>query len=260
MLRLITYMVPSVPRAFYEHAAARLEARLGPTRLAVDSVRSGPLDGGPLRDGTVDLAFLCGASVLELADAALAVVPLVAAVAEGSAGPRYTSQVIVSREAAATGLGELRGARFAYNDAGSLSGVWSVATRLAELGADWSFFGAVAASGSHVASVERVVEGAADVAGIDSIVLARLRASEPALTERVRVIEGLGPYPAPPLVARSGLPAEIQAAVVDALCDPTWGAGLRSWGVSGFAPVGLADYEACRQALAPGWALGPPPG
>jgi len=61
--------------------------------------------------------------------------------------------------------------------------------KLAEWGADESFFDNVFCSGSHLNSIEAVLSGKADAAAIDSNVL-RIRFREaPALRNKLRVIE-----------------------------------------------------------------------
>jgi len=79
---------------------------------------------------------------------------------EGGCGAQYQS-AFVAREAAQT----LEGARFAYNELGSLSGYLAPDQDLAKgIGGT---FASVIETGSHRASVAAVAEGRADVAAID---------------------------------------------------------------------------------------------
>ena len=72
----------------------------------------------------------------------------------------------------ARSLGELRGLVWAYNDRQSLSGWFRMLERLEALGAvrePESFFSRVfETSGSHVASIDLVARGEADVSAVDS--------------------------------------------------------------------------------------------
>jgi ABC-type phosphate/phosphonate transport system substrate-binding protein len=52
-----------------------------------------------------------------------------------------------------------------------LSGYYSLLNKLAESGADESFFDNILCSGSHLNSIEAVLSGKADAAAIDSNVL-----------------------------------------------------------------------------------------
>jgi len=259
-LRLVTYLVPSVPKPFYDKVADHLSRRLGrPASLAVDRSRSGPHGGGPLGRGEADVAFLCGSAVGAAGTDLTVLAAAVPAGARGGGEPVYWSDVVVAAGSDAGAFEDLRGRAFAYNDPGSLSGVWSVAARLLESGAGWEFFGRVERSGSHLESVGRVAAGGVDAAAIDSIVLERLAVDEPALAGRVRTLVALGPYLAPPVVARGDLEPPLREAVRAALLEPALADAVRDDGFAGFAPVSPAAYrwQAARLRAAAGL---PPPG
>lgn len=263
-LRLITYLVPAVPLELYEAVAAHLESRLGqPVSLAVDSTRSGPEPGGgPLADGSADLAFVCSLAVLELAPPqgpgrhvlGAAVPSHVRAGGE----PRYWSDLVLAPDVEAGSFTDLVGGSLAYNDERSLSGLWALAARLAEGGRDWSFFGDVRRSGGHLQSLALLSAGDVDVAAIDSIVFERVCAQQPELCKGLRRLEALGPFPSPPLVTRADLPAAQRRAILEALLEPALGAAMRPFGFSGFAPLGAEPFERWRPHLERGLALGVP--
>lgn len=220
-------------------------------------VRVGFVEGRPWRAqlgmldaGEAQLAFICGLPYVRRAER---LVPLAAPVQAGEryAGrPVYFSDVIVQRASAYTRFDELRGARWAYNEPGSLSGYAMVQAHLARIGAPDGFFGAAVETGAHLASLRAVAAGEADAAAIDSTVLDLARRDDPALVGRVRAVASLGPYPAPPFVAARGLPAELRArlrAAIVALHERAEGrAALASAGLAGFAPVDDADYDPVR--------------
>ena len=61
-LRFITYLVPSLPRDFYEAVATRVASRLGrEATLEVDMSRSGPIGDpeNPFAHERTDVGFLC---------------------------------------------------------------------------------------------------------------------------------------------------------------------------------------------------------
>lgn len=94
--------------------------------------------------------------------------------APGCDGPRYAAHVVVREADPARSLGDLRGARLSVNGGDSYSGfhVWR---HLLPAGEDApSFFGRVAATGSHRASVRSVLAGEADACAVDCVTHALL--------------------------------------------------------------------------------------
>jgi ABC-type phosphate/phosphonate transport system substrate-binding protein len=241
----------------YLAIADHLAARLGiVVTLRSWSSRSGPAPGGPdpFARAEADIGFLCAPSLLWLEEQGSAELLEVAPVhrdPRNGGRPVYFAEIVVANHSPAQRLEELRGARFAYNDDVSLSGYFSVLERLAEAGEDSSFFGAYVHAGSHLASLEQVAAGSADVAAIDSHVLEVVRERNPKIG--VRVIETLGPFAVQPVVARAGLDSTLRAAVATALSDmhETHAARflLRHHRIERFAPVERAAYRRERDRL-----------
>jgi ABC-type phosphate/phosphonate transport system substrate-binding protein len=258
-LRLLTYLAPSVPLAFFEVLAKLLEGALGcPTTLSQETATSGPPKGqrDPFSAGLADVGFVCSPAFLWMRDQSspsVELVPAAPVIADPRANgrPVYFSDVVVRRDSPARSLSALRGRSWAYNDACSLSGYFSLLRELARRGESTRFFSELRCSGSHLDSLELVASGAVDAAAIDSSVL--LLAARRGLARDLRVIESWGPFPIQPVVARATLPAALRARIADALLalgrDPTARAALAEHGVEGFAPVTTADYERERAAL-----------
>ncbi|MCF6305665.1 MAG: PhnD/SsuA/transferrin family substrate-binding protein [Rhodobacteraceae bacterium] len=82
---------------------------------------------------------------------------------------QYYSVVIVSKNTPRQTLAEMRNSVFAYNDTGSQSGAFAIFDTLFEQFGDMQFFGSCVASGSHLASVQMVASGQADIAAIDAV-------------------------------------------------------------------------------------------
>ncbi len=206
-IRFVTYLSPSIPQALFEALADQVQCALGHERvsLRVESLVSGPQKGGECSSFAeeADVAFMCAPSFIWLRDVRPPPVELLGVLPvfddERNQGrPVYFCDVVVRNDAPIHAFSELEGGSWAYNDACSLSGYYSLLNKLAESGADESFFGNVVCSGSHLNSIEAVVRGAADAAAIDSNVL-RIRFQEgPALRKKLRVIESWGPYPIQP--------------------------------------------------------------
>jgi len=179
-IRFITYLSPSIPQTFFEALADHVQRALGQERvsLRVESRASGPQKGGECSSFAeeADVAFMCAPSFIWLRDLQPPPVELLGALPvfddERNQGkPVYFCDVVVRYDAPFQAFSELEGGSWAYNDACSLSGYYSLLNKLAESGADESFFDNILCSGSHLNSIEAVLSGKADAAAIDSNVL-----------------------------------------------------------------------------------------
>jgi phosphonate transport system substrate-binding protein len=256
-IRLLTYLAPSIPAGLFELVAAEIEGAAG-VRVALDFETrvSGPTpDADPFADGRADIAFVCGPSYSLLRAAGRAVEIVNAAPVfddpRNAGRPVYFSDLILRREHPAETFPDLRRSIWSYNDRQSLSGWFRMLSRLEALGFGRdpeAFFSRVIASGSHVASIDHVVAGDADVSAVDSNTLLLARRRDPSLDGQLRVLESWGPSPVQPLVARAGLPAGVPARIAGALLamadSAETGRRLREFGVLRFAPVAEPDYAA----------------
>src|SRR5205823_5053207 len=96
--------------------------------------------------------------------------------ADGCDGPSYCS-IIFAREALP--LAALRGATAAVNSPDSMSGMLALQLVFAPLAEDGIFFGDVAETGSHLASLAAVRDGLADVCAIDAVCAALAKQMRP---------------------------------------------------------------------------------
>jgi phosphonate transport system substrate-binding protein len=254
-IRLLTYLAPSIPAGLFELVSAEIESATGVgVALDFETRVSGPTpDADPFADGRADVAFVCGPSFSLLRAAGRAVEIVNAAPVfddpRNAGRPVYFSDVIVRRGHPAHSLPDLQSSVWAYNDRQSLSGWFRMLARLETLGFGRepdAFFSRVVASGSHLASIDLVVRGDADVSAVDSNTLLLARRREPSLDGRLRVLESWGPSPVQPIVARPGLPAELRERIAGALLgmaeSSDAGRRLRELGVLRFAPVAEPDY------------------
>jgi ABC-type phosphate/phosphonate transport system substrate-binding protein len=267
VLRLRTYLTPSVPRSLFAYLAGYLGERLGvATELQVETRHSGPPRGlpDPFSEGELDLGFFCAPPYIwlqERPDPPVELVPfgLVFDDPRGAGRPVYFSDIAVRADHPARSFVDLVDARWGYNDRESLSGYYSVLQTAAEHGADASFLGRLHDMGSHLASLRALRRGAIDAAAIDSTVLALRWRRDRALRTDLRVVHGLGPWPIQPIVMRRSLPVRLKAALtsaVGALAEtPERRRALRRWLVSGVAPMTDADFDVERAALARAQAL-----
>ncbi len=131
--------------------------------------------------------------------------------------PIYYSDVVVHRESPFSTFADLRGSRWAYNEAGSHSGYNVVRYHLATLGEFTGYFGEVIESGAHQTSLDMIMAGSVDGAAIDSSVLDIEFQRRPLLHESIRIVETLGPSPIPPWVISTSVPAPTREAITDVM-------------------------------------------
>ena len=210
------FLAPSMT-SVYAAVAAGVGRALGvPVRL----IEGG--DYSQLRDGSVDLAFLCGLPYVRLCQERPGTLqPVVAPVLDEPRyedRPVYFSDVIVRADSPAGSFGHLRGRSWAYNDPDSLSGCLLVRHHLLQMGETEAFFSSVTFSGRHQESIRQVVSGEVDASAIDSQVLGVACLRNPDLARQFRVIAVLGPSTIPPVVATGTVSREIQARAGDAIC------------------------------------------
>jgi phosphonate transport system substrate-binding protein len=253
-IHFVTYLSPSIPRALFEALADHVQRALEYERVSLraETQVSGPQKGDECFSFGDDLAFMCAPSFvwarelrpppLEL----LGVLPVFDD--ERNLGrPVYFCDVVVRNDAPIHTFSELEGGSWAYNDACSLSGYYSLLNKLAESGADESFFDSVTCSGSHLNSIEAVLSGGADAAAIDSNVLRIRLREEPAIQEKLRVIESWGPFPIQPIVVRSALPPELKERLRTAFLttgrDQRTERTLKQFGLSHFVAVDQEAYS-----------------
>ena len=255
-IRLVTYLAPSIPRTLFEALADHVQRALGCRRVAlrVETRASGPQKGAECSSFAeeADVAFMCAPSFVWLRELRPPPVELLGVVPvfddkRNLGRPVYFCDVVVRNDAPIRAFSELEGGSWAYNDACSLSGYYSLLNKLAESGADENFFDNIFCSGSHLNSIEAIVRGEADAAAIDSNVL-RIRLREaPALRERLRVIESWGPYPLQPVVVSSALHPKLKqrlrAAFLSTEQNQRTRRTLKQFGLSRFVTVGQEDYS-----------------
>ena len=254
-IRFITYLSPSIPQGLFEALADHVRRALGHERvsLRVETRVSGPQRGEECSSfgDEADVAFMCAPSFVWTQDLRpppmelLGVLPVFDD--ERNLGrPVYFCDVVVRDDASIHAFSELEGGSWAYNDACSLSGYYSLLNKLAESDTDESFFESVFCSGSHLNSMEAVLSGDADAAAIDSNVLSIRLREEPALRNELRVIESWGPYPIQPVVVRSSLPPDLKerlrAAFLTTEKDQRTRRILKRFGLSRFVAVSQEDH------------------
>ncbi|GCE04365.1 phosphate/phosphite/phosphonate ABC transporter substrate-binding protein [Dictyobacter aurantiacus] len=210
------------------------------------------------QDGRIDFGFLCGLLYVRAHATPEDPVELLAAPVllpeRYQRQPRYFSDVVVRRESAARNFADLKGKRWAYNEETSHSGYNLVQYSLLPLQQMADYFAKTIRSGSHLQSLELVLQGEADATAIDSHMLDVLLQRNPQLSSRIRVIDMLGPSTIPPIVATRRLPASLKQRMQQVLLsmheDPRLAALLRMGEIERLVAVRDEDYQDIRTMLA----------
>jgi len=201
-----------------------------------------------------DLAFVCGLAYVVWGKETEPLVAPVLTDERYNGAPIYFSDVVVRCDSRFLSFADLRNTTWVYNEPYSQSGSGIVRFHLARSGYGHSFFRREIEAGSHEVALHLVAEGEADVAAIDSHVLATLLPDHPHLERRLRVIHTLGPSPIQPLVALrhlpEGLKTAVRCALVDLANDPNAQSVLRRGHIACFVPVGDSTYDPIREMRA----------
>lgn len=217
------------------------------TGIPLEPLRETPLDeldavvGGPPA-----LLFLCGLPYVRSRDRGFPLEPLVAPVGvdEPEGAPAYRTLLLARPGLAGAALEELEGLRMAINGRDSMSG-WVLPVGD---GLPLERITHIEVTGAHVASMRALVAGTADVAPIDSMLLAAERLREPAFAE-LPCLAAYGPATSPPVVLVDGDAATadaLRSALVALADDPDGRAALALGRIGRFAAVDDGDYDGVR--------------
>jgi len=228
ILRMATYMCPSIPIEYYELLATYLEESLDvDTTLVYDSRSPGQLKMKPdlFGLGHVDIGFVSTSYYLDLVEEGTVELLPVAAVhphAKAKHGfPGYYADVLHRADAKERiqNLLDLRGALFAYSDRSSISSHSTILKTLYERGENPSFFSNAICSHSHIESLNLLQSKRAEVAVVDSNTLSFYLKQHPSVAEEMCVLESLGPLPPYPIVIRKTLPGKVKEHLTDAFLN-----------------------------------------
>jgi phosphonate transport system substrate-binding protein len=217
----LTAVVVREELAFFERWAAYLQRRVKHPIVFVQR-RSYHEIMDLLETGEVDFAWICGYPYVR--ERGRGTIDLLAVpVFDGQM--RYKSYVIVHKDSHIKTIADLKGHVFAYSDPDSNSGYLAPRSRLAARAATPdTFFRLTFFTYSHVGTIEAVARQMADGGAVDSYVWEYLKRSNSPLTEQTRIIEEIGPFGFPPLVARSqgdrDVAERMRATLLDMHDDP----------------------------------------
>ena len=250
-LRFGTYLAPSV-LPVYEAITDTVGRQLGiDTELVVEtSYESCERDKN-------EVCFVCSLPYVTFERRGLDLaVPVAAPVLMGErygGRPIYYSDVIVRRDSPFRSFLDLRGRSWAYNEPLSHSGYGITRYHLLSLGETNGFFGEVIEAGYHQEAIDMVARGEVDGSAIDSQVLAIECRVRPELTERLRVVESLGPSTIQPVAVSRRVPEDLREAIREVLVsmadEPTGREQLAVGLIERLVPVGPESYDDIRMML-----------
>jgi len=195
-------------------------------RLVAQTVQGVPdrlTRGGPIEAVWIDPMLLlgqtCGYPLVTSLGGRVRVVATPRYTGQGCDGAIYRSAIVVRASDPAKDLADLRGRRVAVNDLASNSGMNLLRAAIAPHAKGAPFFAAIAVTGAHVASVEAVVAGEADVAAIDAVTWAHLQRLRPCATQGLRVLSWTTATPGLPLITSATNDAALLAALRQALTE-----------------------------------------
>lgn len=247
---VVSYLSPNW-FGFYKEVLAYLGRVLG-IETQLQQGKCDSLEDPLLLLDQLDLAFICGLPLIRYCQEVPQLQTLVAPVMLSPRyqnRPIYFSDVIVNAASDVKVFADLQGKTLCYNDPGSNSGYNLLRDRLIQGGHPKDFFGKAIRSGSHQRSIRCVVDGLADCAAIDSIVLEQELRDFPELSQHLRVVEILGPSPMPPMVVAqhvgTSLIQQLQLALLQP--DAELQEAMAQVGVRRFAAVELKEYRPLAQ-------------
>jgi len=250
-IRFATFLSPLLYET-YAHIARYVGVKVGcQTTLKVGQ------SFNEFAEGQADVAFICGLPYVRMASQDICPVELLAGpVLVGERyrhRPIYFSDVIVRSDSPYTSFDDVGGCVWAYNERVSHSGCNLVCYSLLERGKSPDYFGKTVKSGSHLRSLEMVLEREADAAAIDSHLLDVLRSRDVELAARLRVIDMLGPSPIPPVVVSKRVDDQLKCKIREVLVtmhlDDCGESGLRDGLIERFVVVKDEDYGDIRGML-----------
>lgn len=150
------------------------------------------------------LSQTCGFPYVKLLRGKVRLVATPAYGLPGCDGPLTQSFIIVRDDSKFQSLQEARGTVAAINDPGSNSGTNLFRAAIASLAHGERFFSSVVETGSHLASIDAVAAGAADIASIDCVTFGNTNRFEPSRLRNIRVLAKTGSGPGLPFVTAAG--------------------------------------------------------
>lgn len=163
--------------------------------------------------------------------------------------PHYYTDVIIpaGTKSKYKELHDLRGHSLAFSSQKSVSSAMIVLGTLKKMGFNSSFFSNLQETGSHLASIQSVLDNRVTAAAVDSNVLFNYLAKIPGQKEHLQLFTSFGPLPTYPIVFNSRLPAELKTKITDSLIKMSkkisWCKRIQQFNISEFVPIDMSLYD-----------------
>lgn len=165
----------------------------------------------------------------------------------GCEGARHGSVLVVAEDAPIAALADARGRVAAMNGPDSNTGMNLLRHAVAPLAEGGRFFARIVATGGHLASLEYVRQGAADIAAIDGVTFELARRHRPEATAGLSVVGRTASGPTLPFITSrrtSPVDAEVlRRAMNEVLADADPGSPVAATALRRIEPASLSDYE-----------------
>lgn len=237
-MRIATFLSPNL-LPFYRKVAVQLAQKL---ETDLDFVVGN--DYEQFKQESFDFVFACG---FWYAHNAAEYSPLVAPVMTADryeAAPVYFVDLAIRADEEGDQLENWRGKKFGFNENHSFSGYHALQHYFIETNSSIAdFFGQQIQTKSHLNSIKALRNSDIDIAAIDSTVLDLEYKKEPTLSQKIKVLVSLGPYPVPPLLINQKIEQEYRQRALEAMVSlPS--ATFKSYQMQKFCEVNPVTYSA----------------
>ncbi|MBI5787503.1 MAG: phosphate/phosphite/phosphonate ABC transporter substrate-binding protein [Candidatus Schekmanbacteria bacterium] len=211
ILALGAMTTPKQAYGYYYELAHYLEKKLDLSITVIDKESYSEVNR-LLKEGKIDLAFVCGRPYIdghEEFGLKLLVVPQI------NGTVHYHSYIIVHKDSATRKLDELKGRRFAFSDPLSNSGCLIPTYLIVKIFGvpPEKFFQELVYSGSHDKSIAMVAAKLVDAAAVDSLIWDYLNQFDPQDTAKTKILATSKPYSTVPVVVRPNLNPQLEAKI-----------------------------------------------
>lgn len=166
--------------------------------------------------------------------------------AQGCLGENYCSAIVVAVDCQFKSVRQMAGKVAVINGPESHSGMSSLRHLVSTCHLDGKFFSDVKVSGSHIASLDMVRHGLADVAAIDSVTLSLLDQHRDGTMDNLKILGTTYHAPAPPYVVSAAISdadlEKVQDALVATFNDPELANCREQLLLDGLALASQEDY------------------
>jgi len=200
-------------------------------------------------DNSIDVAYICGATYVDLLTAdkvELLALPTV------NHKPYYYSLIISKKNTDHQKITDFKNTVFAMSDPESNSGSLAPRYEISIKGNDEKhFFKKVIYTYDHGESIKAVLDGFAQGASVDSVVYDAFLQNYPKQRNRLKIVQKLGPYPMPPFVISKSTSQQtknkLQEALLSMGSDDTGKSILHAMAMDGFIKPDHFSYEKIKQ-------------